>query len=307
MVCVRNVCWEGGGVRCLAYAGAWKRMEELGKTSDIERLSGSSGGAIMAVAVAVGYTADEIEKLLRETDMNDFKDGSYTLVGKAWDLIFNFGLYKGNYFYKWIGDIIAVKTGDPDISFQQLQDRYGKDLIITGSNLNRRKLEIYSASTTPNMKVRQAVRISMSIPLFFQPVKMEDEEGTAMLVDGGLMSNYAIDVFHRGGRCCILEETLGFKLLSEGEREDSEIYHGFDKIDSVSKVVKGIVNSMMMQIERLYIKPNYWKRTIAIQTYGVSATDFDMSSTTKDLLYQWGYDNCCLYWDNADQVTPETK
>ena len=80
---IHNLAAEGGGCKGIAFAGAWKRMEELGKTSHIEKLSGSSAGAIFVTAVAVGYTADEIEAVLRDTDMSSFKDGSRTLVGKA--------------------------------------------------------------------------------------------------------------------------------------------------------------------------------------------------------------------------------
>ena len=298
MTVIRNVCWEGGGVKSLAYAGAWKKMEELNKTKDIERLAGSSGGAIMAAAVACGYSADEIETVLRETDMNDFKDGSWTLMGKAWDLIFNFGIYKGDYFYNWVGDIIAKKMQDPDITFEQLLQRTGKELIITGSNLSRRRLELYSPTWTPDMKVREAVRISMSIPLFFQPVRKQDSEGVNILVDGGLMSNYAIGVFQSNGSCTILEETLGFKLLGNEERDNSQIYYGFDKLDRISRIVKAIVNSMMLQMERLYIKKNYWEQTVGIPTHNVSATDFDLSDTTKDLLYKWGYDSTQEYFES---------
>ena len=274
-------------------------MEELGLTGDICRLAGSSGGAIMALTVALGYSSSDIEKVLRETDMSDFKDGSYTMLGKAYDLIFHLGLYKGNAFLKWLGDLITAKGFDVDITFRQLREKTGKDLIITGSNLNRRAVEIYSVDTSPDMEVRKAVRISMSIPLFFQPVKVDTLDGTALMVDGGLLNNYAIGIFDKHGcPCkCVMSETLGFKLLSDGEQEDSQIFHGFDKLDSVSKVVKSIVENLMMQIERLYIKPNYWERTVAIQTHGVSATDFNLSDSTKDLLVQWGYDSCCNYFN----------
>ena len=285
-------------MKCLAYAGAWKRMEELGKTTSVIRLAGSSGGAIMAAAVAVGYSAEEIGQVLRETDMNQFKDGSWTLLGKVWDLVYNLGIYKGDAMDSWLGRLLAVKTGDPDITFEQLQDKYGKELIVTGSNLNKRSLELYSPTWTPQMPVRRAVRISMSIPLFFQPVKMETHQGTALLVDGGLMANYIIDVFRSNGSSGgdVLEETLGFKLLGSGEREDADIYHGFDKLDSVTKVVKAVVNSMMLQMERLYIKKNYWKQTVAIPTHGVSATDFGLSDDVKEQLYRWGYEATDQYF-----------
>ena len=214
--------------------------------------------------------------------------------------MFNYGLYKGDKFYSWIGDVLSRKTGDPDITFQQLKDRYNRDLIITGSNLSRRKLEIYSPMWTPDMPVRKAVRISMSIPLFFQPVIRNDTEtDTPMyLVDGGLLENYPMTVFQQHGTCYVLDETIGFKLLGENEKADQQIYHGIDKIDGITKMVKSLVRAMMLQIERLYIKKNYWERTVAIPTGDVSATDFDMDDSTKSLLYEWGYDACNTFFQS---------
>jgi len=65
---------------------------------------------------------------------------------------------------------------------------------------------VFSYETTPTMRVADAVRISMSIPLYFRAVLLDAQNtvitGTPfpgqpvqVLVDGGLLANYPIDLF----------------------------------------------------------------------------------------------------------------
>lgn len=58
-------------------------------------------------------------------------------------------------------------------------------LKIVGSNLSTRRLALFSAETTPEIPVAEAVAASISIPLVFEPQKI----GRETFVDGGLVSN----------------------------------------------------------------------------------------------------------------------
>jgi NTE family protein len=65
----RNLVFEGGSVKGLAYIGAIKAMEENGVfLNDIKRVGGTSAGAIMACLIGVGYTSNEIDELIRNLD-----------------------------------------------------------------------------------------------------------------------------------------------------------------------------------------------------------------------------------------------
>jgi len=53
----KNLIFEGGGVKGIAYVGAIKVLEEKGIMSSIVRVGGTSAGAINAVLVGLGYTS----------------------------------------------------------------------------------------------------------------------------------------------------------------------------------------------------------------------------------------------------------
>ena len=89
---------------------------------------------MLASFLACGYTAGEIEKMLRSTNFKAFKDAKKGLLAKMENLYLfflilhkavlrplmhvrfkNFGMYEGKVFYEWMGRRIAEKTDNPDI------------------------------------------------------------------------------------------------------------------------------------------------------------------------------------------------
>ncbi len=56
----KNLVFEGGGVKGIAYVGALEVLEKEGILGSIERVAGTSAGAMVAVLVALGYTATEL-------------------------------------------------------------------------------------------------------------------------------------------------------------------------------------------------------------------------------------------------------
>lgn len=71
---IRNLVFEGGGVKGIAYGGALKVMEEKGILDGLQRVAGTSAGAITATLLAVGYLADAVGDVIAKTDFRDFED-----------------------------------------------------------------------------------------------------------------------------------------------------------------------------------------------------------------------------------------
>ncbi|MFT6039090.1 MAG: NTE family protein, partial [Candidatus Azotimanducaceae bacterium] len=76
----RNLIFEGGGVKGVAYLGALEALEKKGITAAIDRIGGTSAGAINAVLLGLNYTNDEARDILWGLDFNAFKDDSWGLV-----------------------------------------------------------------------------------------------------------------------------------------------------------------------------------------------------------------------------------
>ena len=172
---IKNLVFEGGGVKGIAYGGALTRLDELGIFQNIKRVAGTSAGAITATLVAVGYSAHEISDILSQTNFNDFADDDPGFFKDIFRLLINYGWHKGDKFTAWISELIANKLGKADLIFSELYtlanaDSKLKQLYVVGSNLSKQRSEVFSHETTPGMKIKDALRISMSIPFYFQAV-----------------------------------------------------------------------------------------------------------------------------------------
>ena len=101
----RNLVFEGGGVKGIAYIGALDVLNDRKIIPNIQRIGGTSAGAINAILLGLGFTSDETRDILWSLNFNDFMDDSWGVVRDTTRLIEKFGWYKGDYFRDWIGKI----------------------------------------------------------------------------------------------------------------------------------------------------------------------------------------------------------
>ena len=201
----KNLIFEGAGIRGIAYSGVASELESKGILQQVEKVGGTSAGAITALFISLGYTPEEMEKIIFETNFNKFNDGRYLFFGGLYRVTKNYGWYRGDKFNRWLEKAIANKSGNPDITFEELSKSGFKDLYITGTNLSQQKLVVFSKETYPKMKVKDAVRISMSVPLYFEAVfidregnvfsKQNEKQNLEVVVDGGILGNFPIQIF----------------------------------------------------------------------------------------------------------------
>ncbi len=190
----KNLVFEGGGVKGIAYIGAMQVLQEKGILPAIQRVGGTSAGAINATLFALGYTIPEQRNILKKLDFNNFMDDSWGLIRDTNRLINEFGWYKGDFFHEWISSLIKKKLKNPSATFRDLNEAGKPDLYVYGTNLSTRFGEVFSFKHTPTTRIADAVRISMSIPLFFAAFRNIRND---VYVDGGVLNNYPIKLFDR--------------------------------------------------------------------------------------------------------------
>ncbi len=194
----KNLVFEGGGVKGIAYVGAIKVLEEKGILPNIERVGGTSAGAINAVLVGLGYTSAQTMDIMNKLDFKKFMDDDFGVLRDVDRLLNEFGWHKGAYFRKWISKLIKKRTGNPDATFAEVQKQKKakgfRDMYFIGANISTHFAEAFSHEHTPRMCIADAVRISMSIPLFFASHRSPRGD---VYVDGGLLDNYPVKLFDR--------------------------------------------------------------------------------------------------------------
>ena len=300
-VSYRNLVFEGGGVRGIAYAGALNVLEERGMLENVERVGGTSVGAVTALLVAVGYTAPEMTAILADLNMGQFNDGRWFFMGGFHRLNRQYGWYRGERFERWLETLIARKTGDSNLTFAQLHQRKGglyKDLYVTGTDLTNQKAVVFSHEHTPDLPLKTAVRISMSVPLYFGAVFMDDQNRVVrkprkgqtyrILVDGGLTANYPIDLFDFGGRQN--PETLGFKLERPEQIQQSSTGDGLAPyaIRNVNDYVSALYNYVIENLNRRPASDGEKSRTVYISMESVRPRVRRMQANKTQRLYKSG-------------------
>ncbi|RUS74313.1 hypothetical protein EGW08_017922 [Elysia chlorotica] len=190
-----NLVFEGGGNKGLAYCGAVRLLEELNIWPQVKRLAGSSAGAMTAALLAVGYNSHDLEQFFSLNLNNIFLDHRFGYLSLIPNLLTSYGWNPGKRIYKWFGHKMADRTGDPDITFKEVYEMYQRELCVVATNLNQMTSLYCHPKTTPDMPVRLAVRMSMSIPGMFKAVTHTMYGQTDVFVDGGVLCNYPIHCF----------------------------------------------------------------------------------------------------------------
>lgn len=197
-----NLSFEGGGAKGYAYIGVVQALEKAGiYPGQIRRVAGTSVGSMLAMFVAVGATSAEMVERV-PTDLQPLvMDGGGGRVGSMMRTAVTRGMHPGQRSYEFLGRVLAEYTGSPDVTFQQLLQRCGRELCVPVTNVTRMMTEYCHPKTTPHMPVRVAVRMSMSLPVLLQPVLLQkaaaaqDVDSAEVYVDGGLLCNNPIHAF----------------------------------------------------------------------------------------------------------------
>ncbi|WP_161499334.1 patatin-like phospholipase family protein [Flavipsychrobacter stenotrophus] len=303
-----NLALKGGGIRGIAYIGAVKVLEEKGMLKDIEKIGGTSIGAVVGVMMCTGMTTAQMEQKMLDIDISSFNDGEWFFIGGQRRLRKHFGWYKGKEFERWVGDIIKQQTGNEAITFMQLHvlaqnNRKYKDPYITATNLTLQRLEIFSWETSPNMPVQLAVRASVSIPLYYGAVcidsagRLVDETSDGghynVYVDGGLLANYPVSIFNteqENAAGIINEHTLGLKL----ERPEQIVYQESNKgiapynIYTFSNYMAALYNVTMEQLNKRLSYAEERKHTVYISTGNISPRVRHITDLQKKILFDNG-------------------
>jgi NTE family protein len=266
-----NLCFEGGGIRGLSYVGVAKSLEKNGKTGN--RFVGSSAGSIFSGMLACKSSADFMETTVKTTDFAQFMDGWGWDIGKAYRFGWKMGIYNGDYFMNWYSDILQNLTGNSSITLQEVYDKYGNDIVLTTTDLENKRTIYLNRQNYPDLPLKEATRMSMSLPVFYVPYWYQDR----YFLDGGYLDNYPIDYLdvHYPK-----ETAIGFKLVGEPKMK---------KITGWSSFVTNLLESSVEKIETLQFREEDKERTVEIDTFDVSCINFDIDTNTIDKLIDSGY------------------
>lgn len=302
-----DAVFEGGGVKGIALVGALKAFEEA--EFHWQNVAGTSAGAITAALVAAGYTATELKDVMdNKVDFTKLMDragiGKVPLLGSWLSLIFNKGMFQGDYFLKLMrgllkdkmskekvtfGDLIIPK--EPGDSQEDYERKYKYKLQVVASDISSNELVIFPQNSDrlgvepDDLEVALAVRMSMSIPFFFKPVIIGSQRRNKhWVVDGGMLSNFPIGLFDSPADEDPAWPTIGFLLWEPGSEKP---HH--ERITGLISMTVAMVRTMTSAYDRKALADADAGRIVKIPTGSYGTTDFDLEQRDRDWLHDSGY------------------
>ena len=287
-------------MRGIGHVGAVYELERAGYK--FRNVAGTSAGAIVASLLAAGYDARELGEIMSNVNFEKFRQANnwYVHLGRIGRFISatrNFGVYSADMFEKWLSNMLIRK------GVRTFADVRGR-LKMTASDITGQRIlvlpdDLVKFGIDPqNFSIATAVRMSMSIPIFYEPYELRDQHGNVHLIaDGGMLSNYPIWLFDNGH---IVPDVplFGFRFIRapRKHRHERPNFLGY-----LTKIIQTVIDDddIFLNLIRGDVH-----RTINIPvTVGdtvIASTDFDMTREQIDGIYNNGRDAASRFLENWD-------
>ncbi len=298
-----DIVLEGGGVKAIAEVGAASVLEERGY--QFRRVAGSSGGALAAAGLAAGVPAPRLRELIDSLDYRRFADASGVarlgLPGRALSLLLAQGVYDGDYLRGWVHDTLRRETGvetfgdlrlppDPD---SDLRPEQSYRLVVIAADVSRGQLvrlpwDYAQYGLDPDRQlVADAVRASASIVFFYKPARLRwapPSANVSVLADGGIVSDFPIEIFDRTDGRPPRWPTFGVKLSARAAPGTLR-----NHVTDTLSLALAVLDTAVFGNDQVHLAdPCVAGRTMFVDTLGVQAEDFGIDKATRQALYDNG-------------------
>lgn len=275
--------FAGGGLKGFALVGAYQALEVRGYR--FRRVAGTSAGAIVASFIAAGYTAKEIEDMMQDEELQNLLDPRKTFIPlpfmKWLFLYWRMGLYQGQALEDWFFEKLSVK------GLYNFSDLPAGSLKLVASDLTNGKMivlpdDLVHYGIEPGMfPIARALRMSCTIPFFFEPVRLKTPTGETIVVDGGVLSNFPMWIFDEADGIR-KRPLIGMKLSHPKDKMPGK------KIDNALNLFEGLFSTMKNAHDERYISRKHEKDIIFIPVEQYSATQFDLEDEKKEEMMEIG-------------------
>jgi NTE family protein len=295
---------EGGGVKGLGTAGAVMGLLDAGWS--FPRVAGTSVGAVAAAFAAAGADSTVFGDVLGRLDLRRVPDRRVPvpLVSESVSLALGHGAYAGDWIHRWLGrelEQLGVRTfadlrrDDPDDDPALMTPEHRYRLVVMATDVTNGRLlrlpwDYPEFGLDPDEQlVADAVRMSLSIPFYFAPRTLRNAETgeEATIVDGGVLSNFAIEIFDRTDGRPPRWPTFGVRLLPDlpAGLGDLVPFYGLPMFPAVRLLEQVVATALVGRDQTHLDRPGVRERTMTVDTKGTAITEFGIGPVERaDLL-----------------------
>lgn len=286
---------SGSGSRFISFIGALSFFNKIfPKFKDnLGIVSCSSGGSFIGMLLCLGYKIEDIKNLLINIGYSDVKDINVL------SFLNKYGFDEGLKLIEIMKKLIFNKLGNENATFKDLYDIKGNHLVITGSCLNTYEVEYFDYISNPDMEIWKAVRISISIPIYYTAFEYKDK----MYFDGAILDYFPINVISKYSN----EINKNSDILISLKLKDINFVNNYRKISSFSDYMSNMIWCFISTIDKLrnddylnkeYISKNYLneKNFYLVELLGTyESFNLELSDDDKNNMFYDAYKFCRKY------------
>jgi len=267
---------SGGAIKGIAHIGVLKALEIKKILPHIKIFAGASVGTLVIGLYLLGYTSDQIYEIVKCFDLNKMKNIELS------NLLASYGLDTGNRIETIVKRLIVAKSYKKDLTLKELYNITKKEFILVTTCLNTMSACYLSYKSHPDLELHKAIRMSISVPVFYTPVLHND----MYFLDGGCIDNYPIHIFKNQ-----IDKVIGVYLIGTSSAAI--------KIENIESYILATIDCLMAGINYNSIK-GYEKYTIMLFLSNVSSniTDYKVSLETKKYMYESGFNSTIDFLKN---------
>lgn len=197
----------GGGMKGFSMLGCLEFLYQENIFPNIKKYIGTSIGSVLCLLMILEYRPIEIiVHLIHSDDFKNFK--RYNIMNG----ISGNGFIDYSYFQKIVSELILKKIGFIP-TFKELYEKYPIELKMITFNYSLQKEECLSMSTTPDLNILDALRMSSNVPFLFGHFK----SGEYFYFDGFITNIFPIDKINIQTDIVIGISTLQDRWKSESD------------------------------------------------------------------------------------------
>jgi len=315
---------EGGGVKGIGLVGAVLQLMRASYT--FPRVAGTSAGAVVAAFLAAGADDKALAGVMDRLDYSRVPDRAapgIPVLSEGVSLLGAAGAYEGDYIHNFLEHELSALGVSTFADLRRTDRGADKNLApyqhyklvvmatdVTHGRLLRLPWDYRLLGLDPDeQRVADAVRASMSIPLYFRPVTIRNGntgEHTT-LVDGGVLSNFPIEIFDRTDGAKPRRPTLGIKVIPELPAGEAQLFPrlALPPLPPVRLLEQVIVTAIVGNDQTYLERPCVRRRAIQVDASAVGIVEFDAPAAKRAAVLARGEQAAERFLDSWDWLAYE--
>ncbi len=243
----KHISLGGTGTLAYATAAAWHEASLLVEPMSLHC---TSGGCYTGIPLSLGFSPEDVVKILRGFDLKKMQDWNPQPFVNWNPTGAGCGLLKGDALVKAMEKVVGQATFRDCVI----------DLNVCVSDVAAKKAVYFNKTTTPNLRLVDAMRASISIPVLFNVPVINGRQ----YVDGGIFENMPLSLLED-------KELLGIKV-------ESPWVESKKPLGNIVDVALASIEMLMLAAERKYIEDAKYAKLVRVKL-NKSGLSFDH---TKD-------------------------